>query len=308
MLILGAGGFLGYSFCSFLSANAHTYVTLSRSFQWLQLPGEERFIAPVSLLSNIALDWRAIDSIIFMSGTTNLKDVECDPARNISSHVLDMELFFDAIRKAPASPRLLLFFSSAGTVYGDSGKIKKSEISELLPKSAYGRRNVVLEALFSVCAKSLQIPYSILRISNPFGPSQYLFRRKGLVYTLIMSAIRGDKVTLVANGKHSRDYLYSPMMSRIIYELIGSDSLPPVLNIASGFSYTARELISTLEEFSLNPNVDYKDSGEEYDVADSLLDNARLLALLDIEKEKLSPFSHQNLQDVVDDIMLGLGQ
>ena len=57
--------------------------------------------------------------------------------------------------------------------------VAKIESSPLNPKSAYGTRNVVLEAVVRALAVSFDISTTILRVTNPFGPGQGCFRRRG---------------------------------------------------------------------------------------------------------------------------------
>ena len=85
----------------------------------------------------------------------------------------------------------------------------KAENSLLKPKSAYGHRNVALEAAVSDWAERNQESVSIFRISNPFGPGQFRFRRRGFVQALVDSASSGQKILIRGNGFQERDYIFS---------------------------------------------------------------------------------------------------
>lgn len=292
LLLLGAGGFLGFSIASYLSSLNEAFATVSRSYQWPLLPHEHRYVSLASGIHKPIYDLPEISTIIYMAGSANIIAAEHGPELDVALHVTEMKLFFKALASNPVKLTKIIFLSSGGTVYGDSRGISMSEDSPLSPKSSYGRRNIILENLFSgSCMTMGSLPYSILRLTNPFGPFQSGFTRKGLVHALIQSSYTKNPVVIRGGGFQMRDYLFSLDFAFLIHKLINLPVIPAVINLASGYSFTARGVISALQSCGISPVYSFIDSQDPFEVADSLVSNKRLLDLLGIEGRSLYPFT-----------------
>ena len=295
IVIVGAGGFLGYSLSRYFSLAKVEFATISRSFQWPRLLFEKRFVGnasnAISFLSAIDGDL----TVLYMAGSPNLLLAEKDPFDDLSCHLNELRGFLDIFSNQHCSSRKFIFFSSGGTVYGDSNGEAKSEDSALIPKSSYGRRNVALEKLVVSFSRSSGFLFSIFRITNPFGPGQYRFRRRGLIQALVDSAYSGQKVLLRANGLQKRDYIYSELLCFMVNNILQHNPIPEVVNIASGFSYTAREVISILEKNKFYPSFDYIDDSDSYEVIDSIVSSELVRSIVNLTADDMYPFNASNL-------------
>ena len=297
-LLLGAGGFLGYSFARFLVSKKIQFASVSRSFQWHALPYESRFIGSVS---DIALYGDALagnPNVIYMAGSPNLISAEDDPYRDLELHIKELQSFMQFLSSS-VDARHFYFLSSGGTVYGDSNGVVKDELSPLMPKSAYGVRNVVLEAIVRSASITFKIPSTILRVTSPFGPGQHLFRRRGLIQVLLDSSVSGETVYIRGNGYQVRDYIYSNDLCEMIYALKSGKDIPVVINMASGYSYSAREIVQRMEENDVYPSVEYIDDSKSFEVNDSLVSPRLILGLSGKSKESLQPLARSNLMDML---------
>ena len=169
-IIIGAGGFLGYSLAESIARSSLPLTTISRGFQWSPFDVENRICVQIDDYS----DWSSIisssSSVIYMAGASNLADCETSPEVDLAIHINQMDSFFQGI-KTKVIPKKLMFISSAGTVYGDSMGQRKTENSSLSPKSAYGLRNVKLEQHFQTACYEIECEsFDILRVTNPYAP------------------------------------------------------------------------------------------------------------------------------------------
>lgn len=295
IVIVGAGGFLGYSLSRYFSFGKVKFATVSRSFQWPRLLFEERFVGnasnAISFFNSINDDL----TFLYMAGSPNLFLAEKDPRHDLSLHLNELRGFLEIFSKQPCNLKKFIFFSSGGTVYGDSHGVAKTEDSPLSPKSSYGQRNVALEKLVVSSSRSSGIPCSIFRVTNPFGPGQYRFRRRGLIQALFDSASSGQKVLIRANGCQKRDYIYSELLCVMVNSILQLDSLPQVVNIASGFSYTAREVISMLEKNMIFPSFQYVEDSDPFEVIDSVVSSSFVRSIVGLTEDELYPFKESNV-------------
>lgn len=296
ILILGAGGFLGFSFASYLSQKGLYFHTLSRSFQWDELFGEKRFVCDVSSCDQFSELLDQVTTIVYMAGSTDLAHAEGHSASDLADHIFQMDSFFAYVRSRKKSDFRFIFVSSAGTVYGEADGSPSSESDLLMPKSAYGRRNALLEELFSLSTRLLGAQSLVLRASNPFGPFQFRFRRRGLVQSLIHGSVTQQPIVLRGSGKQVRDYIYVGDLVSSLYGLICIENWPfMVLNVASGYSFSANKIVEVLEVGGFSPVATLSSDSSEFDVSRSEIDNSRLCSVLNILPRSLYPFTDAKL-------------
>ena len=298
IILVGAGGFLGYSLSKYFSRRKIKFATISRSFQWNPLPYEKRYIGSASEVIDLINTFSGNVQALYMAGSPNLVLAEQDPSADLYIHESELRSFFQIFSGLKCAYKRFIFVSSGGTVYGDSHGVSKMENSDLNPKSAYGKRNVTLEKIVALYASSFAVQTSIFRVTNPFGPGQFRFRRRGLVQALIDSSSSGQKITIRGNGYQKRDYLFSNSLCSMMGLLLELESLPAIINIASGFSYSAREVIQVLNANQIFPVFEYVAVADNFEVKDSLVSASLVRSILRIEDYSLAPFSPSNILDM----------
>ncbi len=132
-----------------------------------------------------------------------------------------------------SSMKAFLFFSSA-TTYSDEAERPLKEDSAQKPHEGDNYALSKIEAE-KVCIKYISkgLPVKILRLTNCFGPYQAWQTKPNLIPQIIKDAILEKKITIL-NGSHTRDFLYSKDLARIIsLTLVGNNDFN-ILNVASG--------------------------------------------------------------------------
>lgn len=292
VVILGAGGFIGQALFRLANSRSIDTLCVSRSFQWLKdmpaLPGSNIFIeeeisninAYKSLVNDEAL-------IVYMAGSTNLEASEADPVNDFKVHCMSLLSIFELIKKS----HKFIFLSSAGTIYGEPVDRQSKESDDLSPKSIYGHRNKILEEIISAVSLRLGFHCLIMRIANPFGPEQLNLRRKGLILSLLDSHDSGRTVVIRGDGEQRRDYILVDDLCELILGIacLSTPLCFDILNVASGFSYSARDVVSIVtSSLGVLPKVEYVLNHNALDIIDSSIDVSLLRDLLEsIGKEHL---------------------
>ena len=295
ILLIGAGGYLGSILASAFTNNGEKVLTVSASFQWANIPDETRYKCSASMFDLFSDEIEQVTSIIYMAGSTDLLKAELNPADDLIAHISQLHSFLDSLSFAKIkSLQRIFFFSSAGAIYGESSlsSTPKQEDSTLAPISIYGKRNMLLEDIFFNHAKKLNCQYCSVRISNPFGITQSSFRRKGLIHVLLSSAKNHFNVNLRGNGLQKRDYLFSEDFCSIIIGLTKLAILPRQLNVCSGSSLSAIDIVSMLNDLNVYPNITISPDQPSYEIIESNLSNKLMLNLLGGKVSPLTPMKN----------------
>jgi UDP-glucose 4-epimerase len=142
----------------------------------------------------------------------------------------------------------VIFISSAGVIY-DESELIFNEKSVLNPKSFYGASKLMLENhIKSIYKKSSN--YLILRPTNIVNEIQDY----GIFGAVANSAHNKQTFTIYGNSK--KDYIHIENFSQILHELILNDVCDEILNVGSGYSFTANEIIEEFErQLNLKINI-----------------------------------------------------
>ena len=178
-----------------------------------------------------------------------------------------------------------IFFSSGGTVYGNSKKGEKfKETDGLSPISYYGLTKQIIESniLFENRRGNFNLNYLIVRPSNPFGRGQVLHGNQGFIAVAIGKILGNEPIEVWGDGSSVRDYLYIDDLADAFYKLIEANVNNEIVNIGSGYGYSVNDIIGRLRNCINIPfDVVYKDS-RSVDVNSMVLDISKLKSLIDV--------------------------
>lgn len=170
-----------------------------------------------------------------------------------------------------------IFFSSGGTIYGDSAEpIKEDHV--LNPKSLYGKSKMMLEELI----KESGIDYLLLRISNPYGGFQ-ITRGQGVIPILINKALDQEAFDMYVEKDSVRDYFYIDDFVDILDKLIAKDISKETLNVGSGIATSLQDVIDCVEKSTKQKIIINEVEKDETAVKSIVLDISKLKKLIDHE-------------------------
>lgn len=130
---------------------------------------------------------------------------------------------------ADASARVM--FCSTRLVYGRPEYLPVDENHPLCPQSFYAIHKVTVEMYLRVLSQERGLRYSVLRLSNPYGPFQNT-GGPGVINNLIRSACAGQEIVVYGDGQQQRDYIYvDDVISAFLLAAMNDDCQGMALNL-----------------------------------------------------------------------------
>jgi nucleoside-diphosphate-sugar epimerase len=163
--------------------------------------------------------------------------------------------------------RAKLIFASSAAVYGNA-KSPLQEDNELNPVSFYGLTKLLGERLCDFYNTNYDLPITILRIFNLYGPGQ----QRGFVIPDIASQLENERIIL-KNPYPKRDFVYVDDVAEAVKKSIEREFLG-VINIGSGKSYSIREIAEKIAE---GREIKYTREGEKSDIYADISEAERVL-------------------------------
>ena len=168
-----------------------------------------------------------------------------------------------------------IFTSSGGTIFGEPEVIPTSEDDYAgEPVSPYGLAKKKLNELIEVMLQNETMSYSILNLSNVYGPRQDPHGEAGVMSIFTGKLINNETPTIYGDGKQTRDYVYVlDVVDALIKSSETDDNL--FLNIGTGVETSVNELVSILsQKISWDGEPEYAPS-REGELLRSVLNNER---------------------------------
>jgi len=268
IFVTGGRGRLASLITDHFRAPAHQVTLFSRQ----ESPG----FHPLSQLQSSQVLKQA-DVVFHLAWSSLPATSEKDPGIEKRNDLPLLNRMLTAITELPADQRPhLVFFSSGGAVYGDAPGRHSCEDDVCQPIGNYGRAKLATEQLITRHAAEAELPYSILRISNPYGYPVPKNRAQGLIPHALRCAAEGQPLTLWGDGSAQKDFLYyTDFLSAL--EPIVTQRLTGTFNVCSGHSHTVTEVIQAVEsEIGSSIKLEYQ-TAPNWDVHDSRLDPKRLV-------------------------------
>ena len=168
-----------------------------------------------------------------------------------------------------------IFTSSGGTIFGEPEVIPTSEDDYAgEPASPYGLAKKKLNELIEVMLQNETMSYSILNLSNVYGPRQDPHGEAGVMSIFTGKLMNNETPTIYGDGKQTRDYVYVlDVVDALIKSSETDDNL--FLNIGTGVETSVNELVSILsQKISLDGEPEYAPK-REGELLRSVLNNER---------------------------------
>lgn len=146
-----------------------------------------------------------------------------------------------------AGVKHFVFVSSGGTVYGLPRQSPIPESHPTNPLNSYGLGKLMVEHYLAMLSRGTDLEYSILRVSNPFGPGQVSNKGQGLIPAVLDRVAANLPVTIIGSGKAERDYIYIEDVIDALVESLAREPLQDAVNIGSGHGRTVLNVVDSIE-------------------------------------------------------------
>lgn len=138
----------------------------------------------------------------------------------------------------------VVYFSSAGTVYGEMRDAPHTEEAPLRPVNDYGSYHIWVE---SILEESFPEGLTILRLANIYGPHQRMKNGQGFVTAAVRAIEESRELTIFGDGSIIRDYIHESDVLSLVQNVLKRPT-PGIFNVATGFGTTQRAVVAMVEE------------------------------------------------------------
>jgi UDP-glucose 4-epimerase len=205
VLVTGADGFLGFNCVRALNRLGANIAILTRSNpSRAALLASDVFCGDLDDRNLIAQAVRNRTIVFDFAGSGGAVGSNGSPGSHQRKEFGAQLNLFECCAEAAA----LLMFCSTRLVYGRPEYLPVDERHPLSPQSFYAIHKITLEMYLRVLAQERGLRYSILRLSNPYGPFQPLGRLYGVINNFIQTACGGGEIVVYGDGRQQRDYIY----------------------------------------------------------------------------------------------------
>ncbi|RKP56231.1 NAD-dependent epimerase/dehydratase family protein [Cohnella endophytica] len=176
--------------------------------------GERRWIHPSVVLNRMdirsneakKLILREKPDVVFhLAAQTDVQKSLLDPKYDADVNVCGTINLLEACREAGG---VKLVFASTSAVYGNLQKERISEEDPVAPISYYGLSKRSAESYIRLFNQLYDIPYTVLRFSNVYGPRQTPKGEGGVVAVFLDRIQAGKPLNVHGDGEQTRDFIY----------------------------------------------------------------------------------------------------
>jgi len=107
-----------------------------------------------------------------------------------------------------AKVRGVIYASTGGCVYGDAVYIPTDETHPIRPRDPYGASKACFEIYLQTYRKLYDLPFTIFRYPNVYGPRQNPFGEAGVVSIFTKKMVRDEQVIINGSGTQERDFVF----------------------------------------------------------------------------------------------------
>ena len=226
-------------------------------------------------MNNVFKEFRP-DCVFHLAAVSSLSSKDAQETKDVNifgtSNVLEASVNSKAKR---------IIFSSSAAVYGNASKFPTDENQKLNPINEYGISKAKAESQIISSSKKYGLNYTILRLSNAYGPRQRYDNEGGVVSIFAHKIANNQPIIIYGNGHQTRDFVaVSDVVLANMLAVKKTDSL--LCNISSKKSTSIERLARMIIE-TINPQymqkIIYKNSLSCW-ILHSRLDNEKARHLL----------------------------
>ena len=206
-----------------------------------------------------------------------------NPALDFEHNILQPIKLIQVLLKSNC--KKFVFTSSGGTIFGEPITIPTAEEDYAdEPESPYGVAKKRLNELIKIMTKSSNLKYSILNLSNVYGPRQDPYGEAGVVSIFAKKYLNNEEPIVYGDGEQTRDYIY---VKDVVSALIKASLIEEnhFLNIGTGVETSVNDLVNSMKiQFNSQINPIYKPA-REGELKRSVLNNTKAKEDLDWKPE-----------------------
>ena len=282
IFITGGGGFIGSHLVERCVKLGHKVKILSpynidNSWGWMDTFDKrvknniEVILGDVNDFNLIKKETKKIDIIFHLAALISIPYSYKSPKSYLDTNIIGTYNILEAARENNVE---LIVNTSTSEVYGSAQYVPIDEKHPLNAQSPYAATKIAADHLSLSYFKSFNLPVTVLRPFNTFGPRQ---SQRAAIPAIINQIIDGKKQIKLGNLSAARDFTYVADTVEGYIKLIGNKkSIGEVINLGTGYSFTIREtlrLICKILNTKVEVNLDQKRLRPKKSEVNQLLSN-----------------------------------
>lgn len=261
VLVTGADGFIGSHLAEALvqrgcKVRAFVFYNSFNSWGWLDtLPKEtlsrlEIFAGDVRDPNGVATAMRGCDRVFHLAALIAIPFSYESPDSYVDTNIRGTLNVLQAARQQ-GTRRVLV--TSTSEVYGTANYVPIDEKHALQAQSPYSATKIAADRLAESFYRSFDLPVTIVRPFNTFGPRQ---SARAIIPTIVTQLLSGRTQLTLGNLDPTRDFNFVKDTVAGFIAIAESDrTIGEEINIASGREISIRDIASLLVE-RLNPKAE----------------------------------------------------
>lgn len=281
ILVTGGAGFIGSHLCDQLLSNGHKVVAVDnlingklRNIEQAQRNPDFSFIQEDILNASKMIELTKGVDVIFHLACLGVRHSIHSPREN---HLVNAEGSLNMLEAARANHVKHFYYISTSEIYGDVKTFPINEFAVPLPKTVYGSSKLAGENYAYSYFQCYQLPVTVLRIFNNYGPRAHYEGDAGeVIPRSIVNMLYGKNPIIFGDGSVTRDFFFVKDTAKVLSELISIKGLAgEIINIGTGEEITMKHLMEQLITLVNNGNhIEYLDD-RPADVPRLWVDNAK---------------------------------
>jgi UDP-glucuronate decarboxylase len=173
-----------------------------------------------------------------------------------------------------------VFFSSSSEVYGEPVELPQNEeTTPLNSRVPYAIVKNVGESFFKSYFKSYDLPYTIFRFFNTYGPNQ---SEDFVIAKFLKAALKGEDITIYGDGLQTRTFCYvDDNINTCIKILEDNLMLNDVINIGGAIEFTIKDVAQLIiDRTKSSSNIVHLPALKEGDMTRRMPDNSKMIKIL----------------------------
>ena len=255
ILVTGGGGFIGSHLVETLIKDGYSVKTIvpynsNNSWGWIDSfePNIKKNLEIISgdicdqnLVSKLV---KNVDVIFHLAALISIPYSYVSPRSYISTNIMGTLNLLEASRNSNVE---LFVQTSTSEVYGSSQYSPIDEQHPLNAQSPYAATKIAADQLALSYYRSFDLPVSIIRPFNTFGPRQSL---RAFIPTIITQILSSKKKIKLGNLNSKRDFSYVSDTVRGFTSCIGKKKcLGQAINLGTGVVFSMQETLDLITEY-----------------------------------------------------------
>tara|TARA_Y100000591_G_scaffold285350_1_gene267570 strand:+ start:465 stop:1373 length:909 start_codon:yes stop_codon:yes gene_type:complete len=238
-IITGGAGFIGSNLADHLVKIGHKVIVLDNfisgkksNLSHLKKKNLKIFKIDISKSTNLDKYFKGIDYVFHLAALAQIIPSIKYPKKYFKNNVVGTIKVLEAAKRAKIKK---FIYAASSSCYGDTKNFPTSEKETIDLKSPYAVTKFVGEEMVMRYASMFKMPNISFRFFNVYGPrfnisGQY----SAVIGTFLSQTKRKKKLTIVGDGKQTRDFIHVDDLSNAFIKAIKSTKVNKIYNLGSG--------------------------------------------------------------------------